>query len=252
MIFPAIAGKIKHDNPGRTLKATLRHYQETGVHWLWLLSQLGLGACLADDMGLGKTVQIIALLLVLKKKRPGTPSLLVLPASLLANWKAEIERFGPSLRVRFVHTSQASKQELEAMARAGKDGLAGIDVVLTTYGTLLRQSWLLDRDWHLVVLDEAQAIKNPAARQTKAVKQLNAASRIALTGTPVENRLTDLWSLFDFLCPGLLGSATRFKGFAKSLSTSTLQNAIYVFFFEERGLMAGLGLQGTKITRISK
>ncbi len=104
------------------------------------------------------------------------------------------------------------------MAGAGKGGLAGVDVVLTTYGMLLRQNWLLDRDWHLVVLDEAQAIKNPAARQTKAVKQLKADSRIALTGTPVENRLTDLWSLFDFLCPGLLGSATRFKGFAKSLS----------------------------------
>jgi len=207
-------------NPGKTLKATLRHYQETGVSWLWLLSRLGLGACLADDMGLGKTIQIIALLLVLKKKRYAKPSLLVLPASLLANWKAELDRFGPSLRTLFVHTSQTSRQEIDAMA-AGKDVLAGVDVVLTTYGMLLRQSWLLDREWQLAVLDEAQAIKNPAARQTKAVKKLKAAARIALTGTPVENRLSDLWSLFDFLCPGLLGSATRFKGFVVSLSQRT-------------------------------
>jgi hypothetical protein len=202
----------------KTLKGTLRHYQAIGVNWLWLVSQLGLGACLADDMGLGKTIQIIALLLVLKKKRYGRPSLLVLPASLLANWKTELERFGPSLRGLFIHRSQASSKDIDPLASGGQEALAGIDVVLTTYGTLLRQTWLFERDWQLVVLDEAHAIKNPAARQTKAVKKLKAASRIALTGTPVENRLGDLWSLFDFLCPGLLGSATRFKGFARSLS----------------------------------
>ncbi|NOZ11729.1 MAG: DEAD/DEAH box helicase [Gammaproteobacteria bacterium] len=209
-------------DPGKALKTTLRPYQKTGVHWLWLLSQMGLGACLADDMGLGKTMQVIALLLVLKKKRCTKPSLLVLPASLLANWKTELDRFGPSLRCLFVHTSQMSKQEIDAMAAAKVNKVnaifAGIDVVLTTYGTLMRQSWLQDREWQLLVLDEAQAIKNPAARQTKTVKRLKAAARIALTGTPVENRLSDLWSLFDFLSPGLLGSATRFKGFVKSLS----------------------------------
>ena len=202
--------------PGARLKATLRPYQRDGVNWLWLLSQLGLGACLADDMGLGKTIQVIALLLAVKKARPDYPSLLVLPASLLANWKAELERFAPSLRCLFVHPSQAGKAQMDALA--GEAALAGVDVVLTTYGMLLRQDWLLDHDWQLAVLDEAQAIKNPAARQTRAVKRLKARSRIALTGTPVENRLGDLWSLFDFLCPGLLGSATRFRGFVKSLS----------------------------------
>ena len=205
-------------DPGNTLKTLLRPYQRDGVSWLWLLSQLGLGACLADDMGLGKTMQIIALLLVLKKRRSKTPSLLVLPASLLANWKDELDHYGPSLRCLFVHTSLMSKQEIEALANTDGAGLAGIDLVLTTYGMLLRQSWLQAQDWRLLILDEAQAIKNPASRQTRATKKLKAGSRIALTGTPIENRLGDLWSLFDFLCPGLLGSASRFKAFTKSLA----------------------------------
>ena len=205
-------------DPGNALKAQLRPYQKTGVSWLWLLSQLGLGACLADDMGLGKTMQIIALLLILKKQRGNTASLLVLPASLLANWKTELERYGPSLRCLFVHTSQMNKQDIDALAGDDGAGLAGIDLVLTTYGMLLQQSWLQARDWRLLILDEAQAIKNPASRQSRATKALQAAARIALTGTPIENRLGDLWSLFDFLCPGLLGSAVRFKGFVKSLS----------------------------------
>ena len=212
-------------DPGSALKTRLRPYQRNGVSWLWLLSQLGLGACLADDMGLGKTMQIIALLLVLKKRHYKTPSLLVLPASLLANWKSELDRYGPSLRCLFIHTSLMSKQEIEALANDDvqgsndRAGLAGIDLVLTTYGMLLKQSWLQAQDWRLLILDEAQAIKNPASRQTRATKKLKATSRIALTGTPIENRLGDLWSLFDFLCPGLLGSATRFKSFAKLLSS---------------------------------
>jgi non-specific serine/threonine protein kinase len=167
-------------------------------------------------MGLGKTMQIIALLLVLKKRCCKTPSLLVLPASLLANWKDELDRYGPSLRCLFVHTSLLSKQEIEALANGAS--LAGIDLVLTTYGMLLRQSWLQAQDWRLLILDEAQAIKNPTSRQTRATKKLKATARIALTGTPIENRLGDLWSLFDFLCPGLLGSAARFKTFTKSLA----------------------------------
>jgi len=210
---------LKAIAPGNALKTQLRPYQQAGVSWLWLLSQLGLGACLADDMGLGKTMQIIALLLVLKKRRNKTPSLLVLPASLLANWKAELERYGPSVRCVFLHASQMSKQNIETLAADNGAALAGIDLVLTTYGMLLRQSWLHQRHWQLLILDEAQAIKNPASRQARATKKLHAGARIALTGTPIENRLGDLWSLFDFLCPGLLGSATRFKGFVKSLST---------------------------------
>ena len=210
---------LKTINTGNTLKADLRQYQKAGVSWLWLLSQLGLGACLADDMGLGKTMQIIALLLVLKKRHNKIPSLLVLPASLLGNWKSELERYGPSLRCLFLHASLMSKQDIETLASRNQSGLVGIDLVLTTYGTLLRQPWLLEYHWKLLILDEAQAIKNPCSRQTRAAKQLQATSRIALTGTPIENRLGDLWSLFDFLCPGLLGSATRFKGFVKALST---------------------------------
>lgn len=209
--------QVQAVNPGKALKATLRPYQQAGVNWLWLLSQLGLGACLADDMGLGKTMQVISLLLAIKKKQSDKPSLLVLPASLIGNWKTELNRFAPSLSCRYIHSSQLNKKAMEAMAEDSA-ALQHIDLVLTTYGTLMRQEWLQQQEWRLLVLDEAQAIKNPTARQTKAVKALNAESRIALTGTPVENRLSDLWSLFDFLNPGLLGSATRFKGFVKSLA----------------------------------
>jgi len=209
--------QIKAAHPGKMLKASLRPYQQEGVNWLWLLSRLGLGACLADDMGLGKTVQVISLLLILKKNGFERPSLLVLPASLIGNWKSELERFAPSLRSLFLHGSQLNKQAMDTMANDHAD-LQNVDLVLTTYGTLMRQDWLQGQEWQLLVLDEAQAIKNPSARQSKAVKNLNAKSRIALTGTPVENRLSDLWSLFDFLNPGLLGSATRFKEFVKSLS----------------------------------
>jgi non-specific serine/threonine protein kinase len=153
----------------------------------------------------------------MKKSSSNKPSLLVLPASLLANWKTELERFSPSLRCLFLHSSQLNKRAMDDMAKKST-ALNNTDVVLTTYGTLMRQDWLQQQEWQLLVLDEAQAIKNPSARQSKAVKTLKAKSRIALTGTPVENRLSDLWSLFDFLNPGLLGSARRFKGFVKSLS----------------------------------
>ena len=202
---------------GEALKATLRPYQATGVNWLRFLSGLGLGACLADDMGLGKTIQVLALLLALKGQKAAKPSLLVLPASLLGNWKAEMARFAPSLRAVFLHPAETAKDELDRIAANPGRGLADVDVVVTSYGMLLRQDWLLAHPWQLAVLDEAQAIKNPGARQTKAVKRLRADARIALTGTPVENRLGDLWSLFDFLCPGLLGTQAKFKEFAKQL-----------------------------------
>jgi len=206
--------------PPRDLRATLRPYQETGVKWLWLLTQLGLGACLADDMGLGKTIQVLTLMLMLKRQRQTgktRPALLVLPASLLANWKAEIERFAPTLRCLFVHPSQTRPTDLAGMARSPERALAGLDAVLTTYGTLTRLEWLASVDWSIVVLDEAQAIKNPGTRQARAVKQLKANARIVLTGTPIENRLTDLWSIFDFLCPGLLGTVKAFGGFVRRL-----------------------------------
>ena len=143
------------------LKATLRKYQETGVEWLRFLSGLGLGACLADDMGLGKTVQVLALLLALKDQKDAKPSLLVLPASLLANWKAEMARFTPTLRALFVHPAETPKEELDRVAADPSRALRDTDLVVTTYGMLLRQPWLLKIHWQLAVLDEAQAIKNP-------------------------------------------------------------------------------------------
>jgi superfamily II DNA or RNA helicase len=211
------------DPPG--LRAELRPYQRTGLSWLHFLTQLGLGACLADDMGLGKTVQVIALLLALKGEgEPGGvscrrdgPTLLVVPASLIANWKAEIERFAPSLSYAIAHPSETPSGE-EELTDADVEGR---DLVITTYGMLSRQDWLRKRSWRLVILDEAQAIKNSGTRQTRAAKELQAASRIALTGTPVENRLSDLWSLFDFVNPGLLGSAKAFASFVKKLEAAS-------------------------------
>ncbi|MFH0938476.1 MAG: DEAD/DEAH box helicase [Planctomycetota bacterium] len=205
--------------PGEQLLATLRPYQEIGVKWLWFLSSLGLGACLADDMGLGKTIQVLALLLMRKQQSQEKlkPALLVLPASLLGNWKAEIEKFAPSLKCAFAHPSQIPPSQLKSAGENPSDYIADNDVVLTTYAMLARQPWLGTIEWGLVVLDEAQAIKNPSARQTRAVKQLKTQSRIVLTGTPVENSLSDLWSLFDFINPGLLGSAKAFGEFVKRL-----------------------------------
>ncbi len=207
---PSVAESI---HPGNELKATLRHYQDVGVRWLWFISQLGLGACLADDMGLGKTVQVLALLLIIKQRGVTMPHLIVLPASLLGNWLSEIERFAPSLRVRVVHPSSGEKDQNK------RPSLQDVDVVLTTYGGVARWGWLQETPWHLVVLDEAQAIKNPEALQTKAVKRLQSRRRLALTGTPVENRLSDLWSLFDFLCPRLLGSQGEFVRYLKKIAS---------------------------------
>jgi len=210
--------RLKAVAAGAGLTATLRPYQQTGVNWLWFLSELGLGACLADDMGLGKTLQVIALLLAQREAADRkTASLLVLPASLLANWQSELARFAPSLRFLSLHPADTPREELERIAADPAPFFAGRDLVVTSYGMLQRQKWLRGVHWNLIVLDEAQAIKNPGTRQAKEVKALTSRARIALTGTPVENRLGDLWSLFDFLAPGLLGSAQRFKKFASAL-----------------------------------
>jgi non-specific serine/threonine protein kinase len=204
-------------DPGQSIHGTLRPYQQAGVQWLYLLTQLRLGACLADDMGLGKTIQVLSLLLVLKNEATGKrkPCLLIAPASLLANWAAEIARFSPSLKSVVVHPSAMPPEKLK---QDSADNLADVDFVITSYGYLARTPWLGATPWRLVVLDEAQAIKNPAANQTKTVKQLRADTRIALTGTPIENRLSDLWSIFDFINPGLLGSSKEFSSFIKRLA----------------------------------
>jgi len=205
---------------GKPLKTQLRPYQQRGLAWLRFLAELGLGACLADDMGLGKTIQVLALLLYNqqnKTMKKTKPSLLIVPASLLSNWRKEAERFTPSLNLTFLHPAETDRKKLEKITKNPDKALAQSDLLVTTYSMLTRQPWLGDIDWQLVILDEAQAIKNPSTRQSKAAKKLSARSRIVLTGTPVENRLGDLWSLFDFLNPGLLGSANVFKKFVKSL-----------------------------------
>jgi len=203
--------------PGDELKTTLRPYQQAGVRWLYLLYRLGLGACLADDMGLGKTMQVLSLLLVLRREEHAgrRTSVLVAPASLLANWASEIERFTPGLKALIAHPSAMPAAELRALNPAR---LADVDLVITSYGSLLRLPWLGNTPWRVAVLDEAQAIKNPAAKQTRATKKLDAQVRIALTGTPVENRLADLWSIFDFINPGLLGSGKDFTSFTRRLA----------------------------------
>ncbi len=210
-------------DPGASLKAALRPYQQAGVRWLYLLHRLGLGACLADDMGLGKTIQVLSLLLILKHESKAqrtvtptlTPSLLVAPASLLANWAVEIERFAPMLRFLIAHPSASNAADLKSMT---SETVADFDLVITSYGALLRYEWLSSTNWRVAVIDEAQAIKNPGAKQTRAVKKLIAHTRIALTGTPVENRLSDLWSIFDFTHPGLLGSGQAFGRYVRRLA----------------------------------
>jgi superfamily II DNA or RNA helicase len=206
--------EARRDAVPRDLRGELRPYQRTGVSWLQFLTKLGLGACLADDMGLGKSVQIIALLLHLKSEAESdrNPSLLVVPASLIANWKSELSRFGPSLSVQIAHPSESNGKTEEVNGSS--------DLVITTYTMLSRFDRLRQREWRLVILDEAQAIRNSGTRQSRAVRELRAQGRIALTGTPLENSLSDLWSLFDFLNPGLLGTAKAFASLAKQMSAS--------------------------------
>ena len=210
---------ISRVNTSRAFAARLRHYQQDGLNWLFSLHKMRLGACLADDMGLGKTVQILAFLDALKteggKAKKTAASLLVIPASLLANWSAEIENFAPELSVFVAHPDFHKPKAVPVLPREKLDGL---DLVITTYALTQRQEWLHDYTWNYVILDEAQAIKNPGTKQTKAVKNLVSTNRIIMTGTPVENRLSDLWNLFDFINPGLLGNAKEFGEFTKRLT----------------------------------
>ncbi|MFW5418366.1 DEAD/DEAH box helicase [Nocardiopsis sp. CNT-189] len=188
---------------------SLRPYQRRGASWLRFLGRLGLGAVLADDMGLGKTVQLLALLCD-ERASPGEaaapgPTLLVCPVSLVGNWQREAARFAPKLRVRAHHGP--SRPHGNALARA----VGGADLVVTTYGVVLRDAEeLAALPWHRVVCDEAQAVKNASTRQARAVRELPADSRIALTGTPVENDLGELWSIMEFANPGLLGPQAAF------------------------------------------
>lgn len=197
-----------------TFVGELRHYQKDGLGWFAFLRQFGFGGCLADDMGLGKTIQVLAELEARRLARngnaqsPGT-SLVVVPKSLVFNWKQEAQRFTPDLKV-LDHTGPDRPREIEA--------LRPYDLVLTTYGTLRRDALMLkDASFDYVVLDEAQAIKNPASESAKAARLLRGRHRLVLSGTPVQNHLGDLWSLFDFLNPGMLGAASVFTSSSSQL-----------------------------------
>jgi superfamily II DNA or RNA helicase len=194
--------------PPAELAGTLRPYQARGLGWLGLLAELGLGGCLADDMGLGKTVQAIAFMLARRAMRPedGRPALVVCPTSVLGNWERELARFAPSLPV-LRHHGPSRARTPQAYHEAPSHA-----VVVTTYSLLRRDHVLLASvPWASVFLDEAQNVKNASARQAVAARALNATHRFALTGTPVENRLAELWSIFEFCLPGVLGPLAGFR-----------------------------------------
>lgn len=208
--------------PSRDFTAHLREYQERGLNWLYHLHSYGFGACLADDMGLGKTIQLLAFLSVIKSRAGLPASLLVVPASLVSNWVDEIHRFFPTLNYYVAHPGMQkdNKKQPEDMDNKNKEHLDRLDLVITTYAMSSKYEWIGAYTWAYIVLDEAQAIKNPGTNQTIKIKKLKAHNRIILTGTPIENRLSDLWSLFDFLNPGLLGSRKEFSEFSKKLNDS--------------------------------
>lgn len=191
----------------KQFKGDLREYQKVGFSWLYFLKKWNLGACLADDMGLGKTVQLIAFLLTLKQEDLLTkPSIIVCPTSVLNNWEREIKKFAPSLKVIIHHGEQRSKGK-EFLKEVKK-----VDVIITSYALIYRDLDTLNEvEWQGVILDEAQNIKNPQAKQTQAVQDLKSEFRVALTGTPVENRLSELWSILQFLNPGYLGTQQFFQ-----------------------------------------
>ena len=199
--------KVEAIAPPANFHGQLRPYQALGVGWLSFMERWGLGACLADDMGLGKTVQYIAFLLDLQEKgRLEAPTLLICPTSVLGNWEREVKKFAPALNVVVHHGDKRAKGKTFTKAIKGKS------LVITSYSLAFRDAKDLQSvSWQGVVLDEAQNIKNPQAKQSQAVRQLKAGFRFALTGTPVENRLAELWSILDFLNPGYLGTRDFFQ-----------------------------------------
>ena len=202
--------RIRKVTVPKTLNAVLRPYQKNGYSWLNYMKQMGFGACLADDMGLGKTVQVLAYLEKMRKSDKEAHVLLIVPASLIGNWKKETEKFAPEMEMCILHGKTSSVLEKEA------ENLLPF-LTITTYGMASRINALKERAWDCIILDEAQAIKNPLTKQTREIKKMNAGMRIAMTGTPIENDLTNLWSLFDFLNHGLLGSSKEFHEFCKGL-----------------------------------
>jgi SNF2 family DNA or RNA helicase len=195
--------EIKKVKKPRTLKATLRPYQEQGLSWLNFIHDLGSGGVLADDMGLGKTIQTIALLLIVKQEQKKLSALIVAPTSVVSNWMREIERFAPTLSTSLWHGAGRKGQQEE---------LTKANVIITSYALLRRDIDLLNKlDLDYAILDEAQNIKNPESATAQAARELNARKRLALTGTPIENRLSEIWSIFEFVSPGLLGPLRKFE-----------------------------------------
>jgi len=205
--------RITQITPPKNFLATLRPYQQRGLNWLAFLDSLGFGACLADDMGLGKTIQVLAFLSTLKTRAAHPTSLLIVPASLLSNWEGEINRFFPDLAYFIAHPGFNKPVQRKKKPPSWDQ----FDLIITTYAMIQRNKSLQEFHWRALILDEAQAIKNPSTRQSKTVKLLHADTRITMTGTPIENALSDLWSLFDFMNPGLLGNRAEFKAFSKKL-----------------------------------
>ncbi|MEK9143675.1 MAG: DEAD/DEAH box helicase [Patescibacteria group bacterium] len=206
--------------PPKNLRAILRDYQTRGMAWLFHNAKFGFGSLLADDMGLGKTIQIISLLLIFKQQQMlGKPALIVVPTSLLNNWQREIAKFAPDLKVALYHGQKRSLDQTEA------------DVWLTSFGLVRRDvSQFETHNWSLLTVDEAQNIKNPHVAQTKAVKKIKADYKIALTGTPVENHLSDYWSILDLLMPGLLMNLTEFRDqIARPIEVDRSQQALTYF-----------------------
>ena len=225
---------LEYDNIAKSplsseIKASLRPYQLSGFHWLQSLDELGWGGCLADDMGLGKTLQTISFLQYVKEKYPGSTQLVVCPTSLIFNWENELQKFCPSIRY---HIHYGSHRELN------ETHFTDFDVVLTTYGVVRNDVEQLSAFlWQYVILDESQAIKNPDARATKAIKELRAVNRLIISGTPVQNNTSDLFAQFNFLNPGLLGNREYFNRefavpidkFGSAEKTRELKKLIYPF-----------------------
>lgn len=201
---------LAHSPLPNSFLATLRPYQENGYAWLNYMNELGFGACLADDMGLGKTVQVLAYLEQMRKSKEDSHCLLVVPASLLGNWEKETGKFAPEMDYQILHGKTSEKLGIDYSKR-------DVFLTITTYGMVSRIQELKETVWDCVILDEAQAIKNPLTKQTKEIKKLQTSMRIAMTGTPIENDLTNLWSLFDFLNKGLMGTSKEFKEYCKGL-----------------------------------
>lgn len=211
---------VEKKNPPADFKASMRPYQIAGYEWFYFLKKYQFGGCLADDMGLGKTVQTLALLLN-EKQTEGQPSLVIVPTSLLFNWQREASKFAPTLNMILYHGTSRQRY---------KDILNMSDVILTSYGTVLRDLEILKGiNFHYIILDEAQMIKNPTSQISHALRHLSGRYRLALTGTPIENNLAELWSMFSFINPGMLGAFRNFsQNFIKPIEKELNENVAEV------------------------